>query len=179
VEEKPKEEEVVAPRRSVPGYDPFVELRTLEPKSSRRAAPTGDDFRPIWQRYPAQTAGVAVAVAAVLLIAVMLMGHGTPKPARSATRSDTTVATDPAQPAAADTPPSAQDDTQPVANPADTQDTAAAPAAQPTAMSTPSSSGESSVAHPVGPGSIAPIQRTEGSAASPSTSHRFARPTGS
>jgi len=185
VEEEPAQEEPVAPRRSVPGYDPFVELRTLEPKSSRRAAPTGDDFRPYWQRYPARSVGVAGAVAAVVLIAVMLLGRGGSKHARAAARAgDTTsvashaAAGDP-PPAAGDTPTGAQPDTQNVASPEDTPDTASAPAPQPTAISAPSSSNETSVARPVGPGDIAPIQRTDVPAASPSTSHLFARPKGS
>jgi hypothetical protein len=180
------EEEAPAPRRSVPGYDPFVELRTLEPKSSRRAAPTGDDFRPYWQRYPARAAGIGVAVAAVVLIAVMLMGRGGSKSKRTmaTTASDTTAMA--SHGSAADTMPStqAQEDTQTVASPEDTPDTASAPVAQPTPVSTPpSSSGESTVAKPLGPGSIPRIQRTDGPAtgptASPATSDRFAKPSGS
>jgi len=188
-EPEPEEEPVLvdqAPRRSVPGYDPFVELRTLEPKSSRRAAPTGDDFRPYWQRYPARAAGIGVAVAAVLLIAVMLMGRGGSKSKRTVatTAADTTAVA--SHGSAADTTPStqAQEDTQTVASPEDKPDTASAPVAQPTPVSTPpSSSGESTVAKPLGPGSIPRIQRTDGPATgpvtSPATSDRFAKPSGS
>ncbi|HXB26349.1 MAG TPA: hypothetical protein VNV25_16555 [Gemmatimonadaceae bacterium] len=179
------EEESPAPRRSVPGYDPFVELRTLEPKSSRRAAPTGDDFRPYWQRYPARAAGIGVAVAAVLLIAVMLMGRGGSKPKRTmaATGADTTAVSSHGS-AADSSSTQAQEDTQTVASPEDTPDTASAPVAQPTPVSTPpSSSGESTVAKPLGPGSMPRIQRTDGPAtgpaASPATSDRFAKPSGS
>jgi hypothetical protein len=187
-EAEPEEEPVLvdqAPRRSVPGYDPFVELRTLEPKSSRRAAPTGDDFRPYWQRYPARAAGIGVAVAAVLLIAVMLMGRGGSKPKRTmaATGADTTAVSSHGS-AADSSSTQAQEDTQTVASPEDTPDTASAPVAQPTPVSTPpSSSGESTVAKPLGPGSMPRIQRTDGPAtgpaASPATSDRFAKPSGS
>ncbi|HTA73675.1 MAG TPA: hypothetical protein VK733_05335 [Gemmatimonadaceae bacterium] len=188
-EPEPEEEPVLveqAPRRSVPGYDPFVELRTLEPKSSRRAAPTGDDFRPYWQRYPARAAGIGVAVAAVLLIAVMLMGRGGSKSKRTMATgaADTTAVA--SHGSTADTTPSTQEqeDTQTVASPEDTPDTASAPVAQPTPVSTPpSSSGESTVAKPLGPGSIPRIQRTDGPAtgpaATPATSDRFAKPSGS
>ncbi len=187
-EPEPQEEPVLvdqAPRRSVPGYDPFVELRTLEPKSSRRAAPTGDDFRPYWQRYPARAAGIGVAVAAVLLVAVMLMGRGGSKSKRTmaSTAADTTAMA--SHGSAADSTPTAQaqEDTQTVASPDDTPDTASTPVAQPTPAPTPSSSGESTVAKPLGPGSIPRIQRTDGPAGSPTvspaTSDHFAKPSGS
>src|SRR5580704_13724165 len=187
-EPEPEEEPVLveqAPRRSVPGYDPFVELRTLEPKSSRRAAPTGDDFRPYWQRYPARAAGIGVAVAAVLLIAVMLMGRGGSKSKRTmaSTAADTTAVA--SHGSAVDSTPTAQaqEDTQTVASPDATPDTASTPVAQPTPAPTPSSSGESTVAKPLGPGSIPRIQRTDGPAGgptvSPATSDRFAKPSGS
>ena len=177
-EEPPASEEPAPPRRSVPGYDPFVELRTLEPKSARRAAPIGDDFRPYWQRYPARAAGIAAAVAAVLVIAVMLMGRGGKKPARGAL-ADTASAASGQSTTPADTAAAGQPDAQPVASPDDTSDTTTTAAPAPAAVATPSTGSESSVARPVGPGSIAPIVRTDGSAASPTTSHRFAHPSGS
>jgi hypothetical protein len=168
-EEPEAPEEPVAPRRSVPGYDPFVELRTLEPKSSRHAAPVGDDFRPYWQKYPARAAGVAAALAAVLLVVVMAMSHGSSKPAKRIGTADTTVANSTATPAS-DTAGAAAD-TQNVATPSDTPDTTSASTPAPTPAPAPAttppaaSSSESSIAKPVGPGSIAPIVR--------------ARPTGS
>lgn len=160
-------EEPAPPRRSVPGYDPFVELRTLEPKSARHTAPPGDDFRPIWQRYPGRSAGIAAGIAAVLLIAIMAMGHSGSKHTKRIAAADTTGATS----AAADTTPSAtQPDTQATGPQGDGTDTssfpapASAPVPPPSAApapttSTPSSSTESTVARPVGPGSIAPIVR--------------------
>jgi hypothetical protein len=176
-EAQPPSEEPAPPRRSVPGYDPFVELRTLEPKSARRPAPIGDDFRPYWQRYPARAAGIAAAVAAVLLVTLMLIGRSAKKPARGESADTTSASTS----RAADTAYAAkpQPDTQAVASPQDTPDTAPAPAPAPASVAIPSSGSESSIARPVGPGSIAPIVRTDGSAASPTSSHRFAHPSGS
>ncbi|HZS58697.1 MAG TPA: hypothetical protein VFA43_05470 [Gemmatimonadaceae bacterium] len=162
--DEPEMLEAPAPRRSVPRYDPFVELRTLEPKSARRAAPTGDDFRPYWQKYPARAAGVAAGLAAVLLIAFMVIGHKSSKPGKRIATADTTfsgpaTSTTPA----ADSTPTAMPapDTQGVANPSVTPDTGPVSAPTPTPSATPASASpnESSVAKPVGPGSIAPIVR--------------------
>jgi hypothetical protein len=169
-----------APRRSAPGYDPFIELRANEPKSMRHAAPTNDDFRPYWQRYPARTAGIAGGVAAVLLLMILVMGHSSSGKKRPRTLADTTT-TAAATPAAADTtsgPTATPEDSQTVVSPpADTADTASAPVT-PTSTATPpsSSSEESSVARPIGPGSVPKIVRVDGSGSSPSASHQFARP---
>jgi hypothetical protein len=161
-DEEPEVLEAPAPRRSAPGYDPFVELRTLEPKSTRRPAPTNDDFRPYWQRYPLRSAGIAAGIAAVVLIAILAMSRsgGSARPAR--TLADTTGASAPASggASAADTaqPPIAQQDSQSVPPP-DSADTASAPVPPPSATPVSSQSEDNSVARPLGPSSVPQIKR--------------------
>lgn len=159
---------------AVPASVPMGEPRAASAPGRGRAA----DQKPLWRRYPRRALAIALGVAAVLVMAIVVAARHwgkpevrearVPAPARAVAPVDTTpIDTTP--------PPDTGTDIVPTSAAADSVTPAVAPT--PSAVIEKPTVLDSAVARPVGPGSIAPIVRTDGTDSHPTASHQFSHPT--